>query len=319
MLPTIAYILELLTQNLYDISIYDIYNHNLNTIPKLRAYHTKMHELKKIYDNYLQEYAKLAKVFNFGNPIEIYAMFRYCLEKGYLSENGQFSFENIDKELTNFDGTHVIEGHASCRHIAPMLSDVLRTFNLKSYNLTIYARELINVSTNISQNKNYNSNPLNVLHLLIRLGMSPEEIEKIIKHSNNFTNSLEIKAEYQKYENPIGNHMITIVEYNGLGYLLDASKNCIYFIDQEKNILNSYRLIGHIIPDEIKWANVKHPIGAKEVLKLPNEPINKSYNQAEQVTFLCDLNQDLLINFNHENHELISEIAHKTRELVRQK
>lgn len=318
MIRSLAYALELCAQNIYQISLDNIFTYRLNTPQKLHAYHQQMKELKKLYYTYLTNFINIIRQMGFNNPIEICALFRYCLEKGYLSNGGQFTFENIFPDISNIEGVHVIEGHGVCRHIAPMLRDILNLLNIPSAILTLYARELTNVNVDFSDDKS-NVAPEKIIRLLGRLNITSEQIALISEECNNFTNYLEIRALYEEYDTPIGNHVITLASYNNIGYLLDASKNGFYIYHKEEDYLQSYRVLGHIIPEEIKWDNLRCPKRVESILKLPNIPLNEAYDLSDNTLMKCELHQDILQNFNYENEELITEISNQTRKLIQTK
>lgn len=94
--------------------------------------HTKnFRQIKELYEEFIVNYNKLNKLFDLKNPIQVYSMFDYLLCNGFLSKDKDFKFSSTgSKDITDLPGIDVILGRAVCRHIAPMLCDILNNYGI---------------------------------------------------------------------------------------------------------------------------------------------------------------------------------------------
>lgn len=100
----------------------------------------KLKIIRNIYDEIIQNYVELVKVFGFNNPVEIYSLFTKLLHKGFFSKNGHFSY-NDTIEMLDFDdflGLDVINGNGVCRHFCSMLKDVYDKLYFNNEILPVY-------------------------------------------------------------------------------------------------------------------------------------------------------------------------------------
>lgn len=105
--------------------------------------------ITKIYDDVIEEYIKLHKIFNFTNPVEMYAMFNYAYKGGYLSKNQIFNYGttdifrngNVFDDILLIDGVNIINGTGVCRHISAMFKDILKKCNIENMVLPVYMKD----------------------------------------------------------------------------------------------------------------------------------------------------------------------------------
>lgn len=95
-----------------------------------------INEIQKIYDEIIRHYSKLNRIFDFNNPVEIFALYVYAVEKGYLSfhhnfEHGQTDAD-VEKEISGLSGVEIILGHGVCRHFSAMLNDIFKESGVDS-------------------------------------------------------------------------------------------------------------------------------------------------------------------------------------------
>lgn len=84
--------LLLLGANIINVS-YAIFSRNSES-------HTKeVQKIKTLYQEFLSEYVKLNRIFEFQNPIEIYTFYNKMLYDGYLSKNKNFILEKQQLEI----------------------------------------------------------------------------------------------------------------------------------------------------------------------------------------------------------------------------
>lgn len=93
-------------------------------------------EIQKIYDEIIKNYIRLNKVFDFNNPVEIFALYVYAVEKGYLSFHHNFeygqTYDDLKKEIFGLSSLEIILGHGVCRHFSGMLNDIFKESGVDS-------------------------------------------------------------------------------------------------------------------------------------------------------------------------------------------
>lgn len=101
-------------------------------------------EIKRIYDNIINNYSELSLMFNLKNPIEIYLMYLLSLYNGYLSKTDNFTYYDNESLFINckcLKGADVLNGYGVCRHISAMLKDIYDKMNINNEILPIYLNE----------------------------------------------------------------------------------------------------------------------------------------------------------------------------------
>lgn len=100
-------------------------------------------EIQKIYDEIIKNYIRLNKVFDFNNPVEIFALYVYAVEKGYLSFHHNFEYGQTDdeaeKEILGLSGVEIILGHGVCRHFSGMLNDIFKESGVDSKKCYVFS------------------------------------------------------------------------------------------------------------------------------------------------------------------------------------
>lgn len=115
--PLIFFPIELVAFALY---VYHIFNYE-------KEYLTKdITEIKKLYQEFINNYTKLNETFELDNPIKIYTMFTYLYSNGYLSQSKSFEFSGEGvKDMTPIMGANVLVGKGVCRHVSTLFADIL--------------------------------------------------------------------------------------------------------------------------------------------------------------------------------------------------
>lgn len=102
-----------------------------------------INEIQKIYDEIIRHYSKLNEVFDFNNPVEIFALYVYAVEKGYLSFHHNFEYGQTDdeaeKEILGLSGVEIILGHGVCRHFSGMLNDIFKESGVDSKKCYVFS------------------------------------------------------------------------------------------------------------------------------------------------------------------------------------
>ena len=100
-------------------------------------------EIQKIYDEIIKHYIRLNKIFDFNNPVEIFVLYVYAVEKGYLSFHHNFEYGQTDdeaeKEILGLSGVEIILGHGVCRHFSGMLNDIFKESGVDSKKCYVFS------------------------------------------------------------------------------------------------------------------------------------------------------------------------------------
>ena len=115
----------------------------IGTFIKIKDELSTINEIQKIYDEIIRHYSKLNEVFDFNNPVEIFALYVYAVEKGYLSFHHNFEYGQTDdeteKEILGLSGVEIILGHGVCRHFSGMLNDIFKERGVDSKKCYVFS------------------------------------------------------------------------------------------------------------------------------------------------------------------------------------
>lgn len=115
----------------------------IGTFIKIKDELSTINEIQKIYDEIIRHYSKLNEVFDFNNPVEIFALYVYAVEKGYLSFHHNFEYGQTDdeaeKEILGLSGVEIILGHGVCRHFSGMLNDIFKESGVESKKCYVFS------------------------------------------------------------------------------------------------------------------------------------------------------------------------------------
>lgn len=131
-LPLFPYILpmQIVSSGIY---LYCFFN------PKKKYMTKDIVEIEALYQEFIDNYNKLNKVFELENPVEIFAMFNFLYSKGYLSLNKVFEASQIGvKDIDPIMGTNIFMGKGVCRHLSSMFVDILNGYNIQASRLSCY-------------------------------------------------------------------------------------------------------------------------------------------------------------------------------------
>lgn len=263
-------------------------------------------EIRQIYDEIIRDYNKLNEIFGLNDPVEIHRMFTYLLNNGYLSNNKKFTFSDQNAhDIYNIQGANVINGEGVCRHIAPMLNDILQNKGIESKTLTVKAKPIdISIVPNFDQN--------------ISLEELYKETEKIISSKERLTllNDLikicegKIKIMPNDKKEPLLrklliNHMIVKTIYDEKIHFLDPTQNRIYKYSQKEKVLY----------DESGILTLKK----KKGLDLESTTFNEDLEKIVKIEKLCNNNIDILDTFYNEHNEAYKEISNKMNKIKTRK
>lgn len=152
---------------------------------RFESYTTEYKEIKKIYQDILQNSKDLFKILEVDqDPIETFALYAYLYRKGYLSYQHKFVFDNNTKDFSKLFGVDVILGHGVCRSISSMFVDICHEIGMDAQNVYVKV------------NDNQWENPK-------LLSIPSMEIEGEQQHSEILEKIIQLL--------PLGNHVVSAV------------------------------------------------------------------------------------------------------------
>lgn len=288
--------LLLLGVNIINVS-YSIFSRNSEI-------HTKeVQKIKVLYQEFLSEYVKLNRIFEFQNPIEIYTFYNKMLYDGYLSKNKEFHFgKTTVRDIRGIYSSNIMNGEAVCRHIATMLKEIYNAYRIEGNTLGVYQSD-------------YDVIPDNMEKMLSLL----EEIHSEHQRTNipfldlvyQYEEELNKYYEYtipkkEKRLSKIGNHMITTAVYQGDTYYLDPTQSRIYKPSSIKeNILIDTSAIGETNILSKRKQNKKVLATLTDSVTAPSE--DKEY--IDITTRIYESNKDIIEAYYQSQKELYSDIS----------
>jgi len=281
-------------------------------------------KINELYGEFIKNYNKLNKVFDFKEPVSIYTMFNYLLYRGYLSSGKTFEFsENGVVDLELIIGANVISSNGVCRHISSMLTDILNDNKMNTVNLSCFVRELKDISvvencdiSNYLREKN--------IEFINRYISSVEEREKLLFVLDNFFSCgiyvsfipvyKEIKNKKTFIKEIKCNHLICFTEYNGFNYYLDPTQGRLYRLNED-GYLYDYLDDKIYVTDKLsKRFNHFSRCYLKEMedkSKMIGNyiSIDEEKKIIDSTRLICDNNLDIFEKFYKENKDLYDEVA----------
>lgn len=249
-----------------------------------------------LYKKFLQNYSELTKTFELKNPVEISTMFNYLLYEGYLSKDKKFEFSSDNViDFKKFGALNIFEGKGVCRHISLMLNDIFTEYGIKSEKISVYQRKKI-VDDDVL-NKFFTE----FIETAIKNINCPHVVDvdfyrKGIKEAITLEDIDLEKIKSKK----ISNHAINYVEFEGVGYYLDATQDDIYQKQNDTLFLN----------DQVDETNY--------IVTNPNYNYLNSHERREDFQInsntkvICEDNVDVFEKFYRENKELYEDIVDKS-------
>lgn len=273
-------------------------------------------EVLKLYREFIRRYGKLNRELELDNPIEIFTLFNYLYNNGYLSKDKKFKY-NLDAKTYNVGallGANVIAGEGVCRHISGMLSDIMNENNIDSINLSVYLnnyfisyepsylvsnrqKELFDWAKANVLDKNFYGRTSGIIGQSIP---QPVLIEKV---------------DYNLLGKISGNHAITYVRDNDINYYLDPTSGNILRMNPIDNKLYSSSEVLKIKSPGAKLI-VSDKTRYKELFDKSKEytggiSLEEESELIKKAHLTIEDNQDIFEDFYNNNKELYSEITYK--------
>ena len=279
-------------------------------------------KINELYGEFIKNYNKLNKVFDFKEPVSICTMFNYLLYKGYLSSSKTFGFNEkgvVDLKLIR--GANVIASNGVCRHIASMLTDILNDNSMNTVNLSCFVRNLKDISVvensdivNYSREKN--------IEFINRHVSSLEERERLLFILDNFFYQgiyVSFVPVYEEIKNKKinklkCNHLICFTEYNGFNYYLDPTQWRIYRLNEEGYLydyLDDKIIVGNKLDKIFNLFSKDYLKEMSDKVKIPGNYISleEEMKIIDSTRLICNNNVDIFEKFYKENKSLYDEVA----------
>lgn len=270
-------------------------------------------EIKNLYQEFLNNYNKLNTVFELKTPLEIYALYTYLLDNGYLSQNKEIEFDDKNsRDIPIISGANVFTGQSVCRHRSKLLSDILNNYQIDSYSIGCYAKNYeINFKDEITEidYETYSKTPI-IANYETHEFKYPyyDKIQNayFLKHFKIEKNEIKEKDIFKFF---LGNHEICLSKQNGKNYFLDPTQSRIYRLSIfDQKILQDKQgdiIIKQILSDKntkkaIKTLKAENNISQDEEIETLNKINNLSYE-----------NIDIFEKFYNQNKELYEEISNE--------
>lgn len=164
--------------------------------------------IKENYDLVVKNTKDLVEKLNIqDDPIKIFSLFIYLYRTGLLSYNHEFKYDMHMKDFPDLVGADVIRGKGVCRSIASFLKDLYRELGYETRTLSV------NASSECIKNLTQNSK------VKLQKTINGGKFAKIV---GKITSVIKIP-----------NHLITYIEKNYNGYILDPTNDGILKIDNK--------------------------------------------------------------------------------------
>ncbi len=242
---------------------------------------------KKMYDQFLDDYCKMAKQYGLNAPFEYYTLFKKSLYDGYLSMDKEFNYDldNIILDVRDMNGLHCMTGKGVCRHISPLFTDTLRN-------------ESVNAAT-------------------VRVESNCGNYESEHRYKNKldyYFKKITSKKDKDLYW---GDHVVNVIEYNDEVYVIDPTSDIVFFDKQNNNLYYDALSAAMTIVKAPKKLNYEFNPSEETlgVLKLPLKGPDDYYQTYPVISKRIDDNRDILERFYTEHKDLYGEVTDNLKTL----
>lgn len=257
--------------------------------PNVQHFFLQSKEFQELEEDYLyllHDILLLGNNYHLENITELFSIFSYLLQNGYLSLNHEFLFsKNVKEEILYFFPLSIIDGKASCRHIAPFLTDLLKMKGYCAFNSSILLNDQFNLYS-----------------------FNDELKEEDNFYEENDMNNLEIEF----------NHIITFVTNENSSVFLDPTNHTIYFIDKNLNVFPIYskEKIDNIGFD--KYFNQNSDIAnVSKLIKPTKQNLKQILKEYKKTLNVCHHSKETLEKFYLEHIALYEQIIQKKKVLYK--
>lgn len=245
------------------------------------AKNTYASKINKPYNEFIQNFKQLSRELDINTPVELYVLYSYMYNNGYLSVNKRFYFDGIHNLQRNY-GSSVLAGNGVCRHIASLFSDILNSKDdITASTIGVYAYD--------------------------------NDEDQGEKSYRGISKDLLLFPIYRIF----GNHAISVCIYNDKIYAFDPTNlSNLKLYDKKKRILRGDGLDHKLIHNELICLAFNYKRPCFEVLKAMKEKDFYVYTEddLENLTKLSErvsTSHEILDKFYEENKELYIAVANQ--------
>ena len=278
-------------------------------------------QIKELYKIFLKNYNEMNKTFDLNNPIQIFTMYNYLLNNGYLSKDKKFEYgdENV-RDIKSISGTNIFLGNSVCRHISTTLNDILNDYGIEAYNLGVYLG-IPKIEFEVVDGASFDREQLLEW---ANCYLSDENIREVfidtIKElSSDFDKGIKVKYGICDPDTFmfrfLSNHQISAVFQSGYSYFLDPTNDRIFRrIENDNKVLfsqDSDVSIRNGISDLAINNNLKKYLDFRKKLSLKQPSIDREseivlINDTKKI---CRDNIDIFEQFYNDNKEIYTEVS----------
>lgn len=275
--------------------------------------------IREMYDEVIDDYAKMVKSLELKSPVEISAFFERCYRDGYLSRDKNFVFGSDNaRDIYSIFGSNVINGEAVCRHISHMLNDVYSRMGIDSNILLVHMRERKLVPSVDMTKKGLTKEEL--YELVDCTSISSEErkyakmiidefIECVGEHLCIDVKLADVKGR------PRSNHAINLVIHDGKAFCLDPTNACTFKLNRQ----DPRFLVDMMDPKIfIDWpgygyakTSMKEVKQAKKDILLPSTSFEEDVETRKRVQLFYEDNIDIIDYFYRKHNEEYKDISNE--------
>lgn len=269
--------------------------------------------LKKLYDEFIENYVLFNKDLGIDEPIAIYYVYHYLYSNGYLSINNDFKFNDKNSyDKKGLYGASIIKGEGVCRHITAMLCDILNKYGIQSFPLAVYYE---NYKVKLKRVEKQEMDIDTILDYINSLAIDEHEKNYLMDNVCMMDEEEIYVKVYKEYENNLihklfGNHVITLALFNNKSYFLDPTNlytyrigddNILHYLDRKLKIKDA--LVFDLFHDFKDNAKIKEILKHSQISMFDEEIL------LDRAFDICFSNDDLFKDFHDSNLKLIRKIG----------
>jgi len=196
-------------------------------------------EVRKLYQEFLDNYTKLNKEFNFNDPVSIYALYNYMRLNGYLSKDKEKESSSDYLDIGTLYGVDVIRGNGVCRHISSMFTDILNYSGVEAMTFGCYLRDRLPSFEMVDKERYDREMIINFINKCVADDNEKRKLLEQIVYLEEHDMFLNVYFAFKpSKKNVRANHAITYAAYDGNNYYLDPTQGRIYRLkDGKRGIL----------------------------------------------------------------------------------
>lgn len=248
-------------------------------------------ELKEMYDEVIKNTSVVVNELGINDPVSLFACYVYLYRNGYLSNGHKFVYSTDMKDFTSLGGIDIIRGTGVCRSISSFFTDLCIEQGYSASNLGVKATS---------------ASCKNLQKLCDKELEKSSSGVKLVKLVSNLTGKV-----------PVPNHLISLVQDQGICYLLDPTNDgyLVYggnnqFLvpnteDSFMKYFSSFQFMQKVL-GVYKASSCKE---IREVFNLPSISEGEYYTRYIEALKKCIDSIDLFEQLYNDNHWLYNDIC----------